>query len=288
QFVGIDQLKFATREIELLVQYLREHQQVTDVLFTGGDPLIMKTKMLANYINALLDAQLPNLKHIRIGTKALSYWPYRFLTDDDADELLVLFRKVKRAGKHLAFMAHFNHPCEQKTQAVRDAIARIQESGAQIRTQSPLLKHINDDPQIWEEMWREQVELSCIPYYMFVVRDTGAQHYFSVPLVHAWKIFREAYKKVSGLARTVRGLSMSTNPGKVQLLGIKEINREKVFVLRFLQGRNPDWVQRPFFAKFDAKAVWLDELEPAFGRKKFFFEESEVAERRIKPSDFWE
>ena len=43
--------------------------------------------------------------------------------------------------------------------------------------------------------------------------------------------------------------------------------------MRFLQGRNPDWVARPFFAEFDEKAIWLDELKPAFGEDKFFFEE---------------
>jgi hypothetical protein len=81
---------------------------------------------------------------------------------------------------------------------------------------------------------------------------------------------------------------MSANPGKVQMLGVEEIRGEKVFVLRILQGRNPDWVQRPFFARFDPNAFWLDELEPAFGQKKFFFEEHEIPERRIKPTDFWE
>ena len=70
----------------------------------------MKTKHLETYIRPLLDANIPNLRHIRIGSKALAYWPYRFITDDDADDLLALFEDVKRAGKHLAFMAHFNHP----------------------------------------------------------------------------------------------------------------------------------------------------------------------------------
>jgi L-lysine 2,3-aminomutase len=70
---------------------------------------------------------------------------------------------------------------------VQQAIARIRDTGAEIRTQSPLLSHINDDPAVWAEMWREQVKVGCIPYYMFVVRDTGAQHYFGVPLVRAWE-----------------------------------------------------------------------------------------------------
>jgi hypothetical protein len=107
---------------------------------------------------------------------------------------------------------------------------------------------------------------------MFVARDTGAQHYFKVPLVEAWNIFRNAYKQVSGVCRTVRGPSMSANPGKVQMLGVAEVNGKKIMTFRFLQGRNPDWVAQPFFAEYDEKAIWLDELKPAFGEEKFFFE----------------
>jgi KamA family protein len=272
QFVGMDELKFASRQAELLVKYVSENEDVTDVLFTGGDPLIMKTKILEAYIRPLLDADLNNLRHIRIGTKALAYWPYRFLTDDDADDLLKLFKDVKRAGKHLAFMAHFNHPDELGHKAVADAIERILETGAVIRTQSPVLKHINDSPEIWAEMLKKQVQLGCIPYYMFVARNTGADHYFSIPLVDVWKLFRGAYQLVSGICRTVRGPSMSCLPGKMQILGVNEIGDDKVFTLRFIQGRHPDWVAKSFFAKFDEYATWYTDLKPAFGEEKFFFQ----------------
>ncbi|HRF62584.1 MAG TPA: lysine 2,3-aminomutase [Candidatus Competibacter sp.] len=272
QFVGLSEFRFASREADRLVAYLQANPQVTDVLFTGGDPLIMSVHHLAEYIEPLLTADLPNLRHIRIGTKALSYWPYKFLADGEAEDLLALFRKIGDCGKHLAIMAHFNHPRELEPEPVRQAIARIRETGAIIRTQSPLLAHINDDPVLWTEMWNTQVDLGCIPYYMFVARDTGAQHYFAVPLVRAWEIFREAYQRVSGLCRTVRGPSMSANPGKIQVLGVSEAQGKQVIVLRFIQGRNPDWIHRPFFTEYDAQATWLSELKPAFGENEFFFE----------------
>jgi len=272
QFVGMDEMKFAMREGEQLVQYLKEHPEVTDVLFTGGDPMIMKASMFSAYTDTLLDAKLPNLKTIRIGTKAVSYWPYKFLTDSDADETLKNFEKIVKSGTHLAIMAHFNHLAELSTDPIKEAIKRIRNTGAQIRTQSPLLAHINDDANMWAEMWQKQVSLGCIPYYMFVVRDTGAQQYFGVPLVKAEKIFRTAFRKVSGLARTVRGPSMSATPGKVHILGVSEINGQKVMALQLLQGRESEWVGVPFFAKYDENAVWLDDLEPAFG-EKFFFED---------------
>jgi KamA family protein len=273
QFVGMDELKFSMRETELLVEYLRQHPEVTDVLFTGGDPMVMRTKNLERYIRPLLEAKLPNLHTIRIGTKALGYWPYRFTTDEDADEVLELFREVKASGLHLAIMAHFNHGAELKTKAVEEAIARIKATGAQIRTQSPLMRRINDDPQVWAKMWRRQVDLGCIPYYMFIARDTGAQDYFSVPLVRAWEIFREAYASVSGICRTVRGPSMSADPGKVQVLGVTQVAGSKVLMLRMIQGRDPDWAMRPFFAEYDERAVWLDQLVSAFGEERFFWED---------------
>jgi len=281
QFVGMDEMKFAMKEGEQLVQYLTEHPEVTDVLFTGGDPMIMKAKIFSKYIETLIEAKLPNLKTIRIGTKSLSYWPYKFLTDDDSTQMLDVFKNVTKNGLHLAFMAHFNHLTELSTDSVKRAIQEVRSTGAQIRTQSPLLANINDDANMWAKMWTTQVQLGCIPYYMFVVRDTGAQHYFGISLAKAQEIFRNAYKQVTGLARTVRGPSMSATPGKVQVLGIVSIMGEKVFALRFLQGRNPDWVQRPFFAKYDENAIWIDELKPAF-EDKFFFEEELNKIKKIK------
>jgi KamA family protein len=273
QFVGMEDLKFASREASLLVEYVSSNPDVTDILFTGGDPLTMKAGILASYIRPLLQAKIPHLRNIRIGSKSLAYWPYRFLTEDDSTGLLDLFREVKDAGKHLAFMAHFNHHVELDGSPVKEAIDKIQSTGAVIRTQSPLLRHINDAPEIWAEMWRKQVALKCIPYYMFVARNTGAQHYFSVPLEKAWQVFRQAYQSVSGICRTVRGPVMSCLPGKVQVLGVSEVMGRQVFVLRMIQGRNPDWIARPFFAEYDPQAVWYTGLKPALGESKFFFKE---------------
>ena len=174
--------------------------------------------MFAKYVDALIESKLPNLKTIRIGTKALSYWPYKFLTDVDSQEMLETFSRITDSGLHLAIMAHFNHLNEMSTGSLKAAVQEVRKTGAQIRTQSPLLAHINDDADMWAEMWRTQVQMGCIPYYMFVVRDTGAQHYFGVPLVRAYEIFSKAYSAVSGLGRTVRGPSMSATPGKVQVV----------------------------------------------------------------------
>ncbi len=272
QFIGDKALRIASSDAARLHDYLRAHPEVSDLLITGGDPMVMKTRKLAEYLEPLLEPGMEHVQSLRMGTKALTFWPYRFVTDDDADALLRQFEKLVAAGRHVTVMAHFNHWRELETDIAHEAIRRIRATGAEIRSQGPLLRHINDNADDWARLWREQVRLGVIPYYMFVERDTGARHYFEVPLARAWTIYRDAMQQVSGLARTARGPSMSAGPGKVEIQGVTEIHGEKVFVLRFLQGRNPDWVQRPFFARYDEQATWLDQLKPAFGESEFFFE----------------
>ena len=272
QFVGDTSLQFATDEARRFQSYIERHKEISDVLLTGGDPMVMNARNLSTYIDAFLDPRFEHISNIRIGTKSITYWPFKYLTDKDADATLRLFEKVVKSGKHLTIMAHVNHWIEWTTAPAINAIRRIRNTGAEIRTQSPLIKHINDDPDIWVRMWKEQVRLGCIPYYMFVERDTGSKHYFSVPLARAFEIYQEAIKQVSGLARTARGPSMSTEPGKIVIDGITTLNNERVFVLSFLQARNPELVKRPFFAKYDPRAKWLTDLRPAFGQNTFFFE----------------
>src|SRR5262245_24560557 len=144
QFVGIDELKFAMDETAQVVDYVKVHPSVTDLLITGGDPLVMSAEVLRAYIQPLLNSRIEHLRNIRIGTKALGYWPYRFTTDKDADALIRLFDEIMERGFHLSIMAHFTHPAELRTDAVRKAIARIRNTGAQIRKKSTILRRIND------------------------------------------------------------------------------------------------------------------------------------------------
>jgi KamA family protein len=283
QFVGMRELKFATDPEMRFLDYLRVHPEVSDVLFTGGDPMVMKTQLIERYVAPLLGRGFEHIENIRFGTKMLAYWPYRVLSDADRDELLRLLERIVAAGKQVAIMAHFVHPRELRTPAVQAAIERLRSVGAVIRTQGPLIRHINDDAPAWASMWREQVRLGLVPYYMFVERDTGAERYFKLPLERALSIYREATSGLSGLGRTARGPVMSALPGKVAVDGITEIGGRKYFVLSMLQGRHPDWCKQPFFAEYDPDAAWLSDLRPAFDRGEFFFEPQlrSMAERRL-------
>jgi L-lysine 2,3-aminomutase len=274
QFTREPGLKIVAGDVTRIVGYLRARPEITSVLITGGDPMTMTAEALRRYIEPLLDPALGHVESLGIDTKALAFWPHRFLTDADADDTLRLFEQVAAAGKNLAVMAHFSHPRELDPPPAAAATRRIRAAGAVIRTQAPLIRGINDDPRTWAAMWRAQARLGMVPYYMFIERDAGPRGYFAVPLARAAEIYREAYSSVPGLCRTVRGPSMPAPPGKVTIDGTAEIAGQKVYVLRMTEARDPSLAGRQFFARFDPDATWLTDLKPALGTR-FPFDESQ-------------
>ncbi len=274
QFIGDDDQKFYTDSSGLHIEYIKKNKEITDLLFTGGDPMIMSVLKLKEIVSPFLSNEFEHIKNIRIGTKSIVNFPYKYVNDKETSELLSFFDDIIKTGKHLSIMAHINHWIEMESNAFKIAIKNIRNTGAEIRTQSPILNNINDNSDIWIKMWQQQVKLGLIPYYMFIERETGAEKYFNIPLFKAFNIFKDAYKQVSGLCKTVKGPSMSAIPGKVVIDGVIKIEGKKYFVLNFLQARNPDWIKQPFLAEYDETSTWLFQLNP-YGGKFFFMDELE-------------
>ena len=259
QFVGDADLRFAAPGVERLVAWLGEHPEVTDVLVTGGDPMIMSGENLRRHLLPLLDVE--TVRTIRIGTKAVAYWPQRFTSDHDADDTLRLFEQVVASGRTLAVMAHLSHPAELAPAVARAGLRRVRDTGAVLYGQAPLVGRVNDDADTWHDLWTAELAAGVVPYYLFVTRDTGPREYFEVPLARAVEIFRSAYNRLPGLARTVRGPVMSTTPGKVLVDGVEGEGEGRRFALLFVQARDPALVGRPFRARWSAHASWYTHLE---------------------------
>lgn len=264
QFVGEPDLQFSMKEIDLVVEYIRRHEEVNEILFTGGDPMVMSPLTIEKYIDALLDAGLPNLKTIRFGSKSLTYWPFTFLPEfsGEAGEMLSVFRKITDRGIHLSFMAHFNHFNELNNEVVEDAISRIRSTGAEIRTQAPVLRNINDNVENWTRMWTRQAEIGMIPYYMFIERETGPYEYFQIPISKVFSLYQDAIRQTGSLAKTVTAPVMSTTMGKVHIMNILKDpeSGRKFFMLQFIRHRNREKTYRPFLADHDPRATWFDQL----------------------------
>jgi len=258
QFVDTNAVRFSLSDPEIFKAYLKDHPEITDVLFTGGDPLIASTATLERFIMPAIDAG--SVTSIRIGTKSLGYWPHRFTDEADADDLLRLFERIRNAGKSVTLMAHFTHVRELQTSVARRALQRLETAGAVVRTQTPILRDINDSPEALSSLWKAQVQYGCIPYYMFMPRDTGAHTYFDVPLARAITIVADAKRNLSGLTGSARGPVMSTKCGKVEALGSIELAGVKSFVLRFLRAVDATASGTLFLADFNEEASCFRDL----------------------------
>lgn len=266
QFLN-DQFRFAEIESSILIDYLKSKPDVTDVIFTGGDPMTMSTQRLRRYIEPIL--QVKTIRAIRIGTKACSYWPYRYTHHDDSKDLMRLFSEIVDAGKHLTLLGHYTHPKELKSSATLQALKEIRRAGATIRSQAPVLRGVNDSAHTISELLARQVGLGIVPYYLFVERPTGPYSHFRIPLGDVLDICREGERAMSGLCKSIRAPVMSTGIGKVHLVGKVRVDGSDVFVCRVLQARDHSMDGMIFMAKYSEDDYWVSDLKPIGVNEEF-------------------
>jgi len=233
------------------IEYVARHSAVTNVLLTGGDPLLMSTRRLVAILDAL--REIPHVRIIRIGSKMPAFDPFRILNDPSLHEA---FREYSTAKRRIYLMAHFDHPRELTGAAIR-AIDMCVRNGVICVNQCPLVRGINDDPDVLAELYSKLSYIGCPPYYLFQGRPTAGNQPYEVPLVQGWSVFQQALRQGSGLARRAR-FCMSHETGKVEIVGVDE---HRIY-LRYHQARAPKDLGRFFACQRDDDACWLDDLEP--------------------------
>ena len=248
----MDENEEVTKDITEGLEYIREHPEITNVLLTGGDPMIMSTSKLAPIIQQI--REIDHVKIIRIGTKIPAFNPYRILNDPSLHEMI---RTYSTDEKKIYIMAHFNHPKELTAIAVK-GLNRLMQSGAVVVNQTPLIKGVNDDPDILAELFNRLSFIGVPPYYVFLCRPTLGNEPFATPVEKGYEIFEEARSKCSGLAKRSR-LVMSHETGKVEMVGM---SGGQVF---FKYNRSVDIENDGKFLVFDSNpdAYWFDDYEEA-------------------------
>jgi lysine 2,3-aminomutase len=238
------------REIKDALSYIRDHREITNVLLTGGDGLILSTGRLERIIAEL--RRIDHVRIIRIGTKLLSFNPYRVLNDP---ELLSVIRRFSLPEKRIYFMTHFNHVREITPQSL-EACSRLMESGGVLCNQTPLIRGVNDDPETLSDLFKQLSFIGIPPYYVFICRPTVGNRGYAVPVERAFEIFQQAQMRCSGLAKRAR-LVMSHATGKIELVGRTE---EEVY---FRYHRSAEDDQSGAFMVFRAnpRAFWFDDYE---------------------------
>jgi lysine 2,3-aminomutase len=232
------------------IEYIRSHPEITNVLITGGDPLILATRKLEPLIARL--REIDHVQIIRIGSKMVSFNPFRIINDPSLAEMI---RACSTGEKKIYIMAHFNHPKELTTPAVH-GLKILMEAGAIIVNQTPLLKGINDDPAILTELFRRLSFLGIQPYYVFQCRPTLGNRLFEMPVEEAYDIFEKAKARCSGLAKRARFV-MSHATGKIEVVGK---TRDAVY-FKYHQAAEPADMGRFMVFRSNPKAYWFDDYD---------------------------
>ena len=288
-----DEDMFVQEDVEMVHDYLRSHPEVNDLLITGGDAGFLTAKRFELYTTPLIeDPSLIHVKTVRLGSRALTYQPELVLAPG-YDRMLELFDRLYSHGIQVAWMAHFSTPREVLNPLTIAAVRRLQAHHVVLRSQSPMMKHISlfpDDKggididrsaQNWIDLANIFGMLSIGFHSIYCARPTGEHHYFTAPLADIHQVFDKIYRSLPSINRPSRHISMTTSAGKISILGTAQVGGETLFALKFSEGRNMEWLDKVFLAKFDEQANNVALLEP-YDTDEFFFEtELEAIEEEL-------
>lgn len=226
---------------------------IREALLSGGDPMLLTNKRLAQFLYRLADAGITT---IRIGTKELAFFPRRF--DANFFEMLDQFQSAY-PGVRLVFMTHFTHPAEfletdqaggfiktafdgpkcgpttprnpcpsaaptlayKWLPAVLEPVQELLKRGTfvSLQNQTPIIKAVNDSPAILRMLQRELCARGLGNHYIFQCRDIPGKLSFALPVESAWEIFTESQKGLSGIEKQARFV-MSTEQGKIEVVNV--------------------------------------------------------------------
>lgn len=289
-----DEDMFIQEDIEQIHNYLKRHKEVTDILITGGDAGFITYERLEQYALPLIENEdLIHIRTLRLGSRALTFLPELILSDKFVNHLK-LFKKLKRNGVQVLWVAHFSTPREVLNPLTIAAINRLKSFEVNIKSQSPIMKHISlfvdehgnydidKSAQNWIDLGNIFATLGIGFHSMYCARPTGEYHYFSAPLYIIEKVFNKVYKTLSSINRPSRYITQTSSAGKISMLGTTEINGEKVFVLKFNEGRNMDWMDTVYLAEFDPLETSIANLKPFRADKHFFENELLEIEKELE------
>jgi KamA family protein len=237
------------KDVKPGLDYIRRHPEITNVLLTGGDPLIMSTSRLEPIIEQL--REIPHVRIIRLGSKMPAFNPFRILHDDALHAMFAKYSGPKQGRIYV--MCHFNHPRELTPEA-RAGLDRLQRSGVTTINQTPLIRGVNDDIEVLRELFKELSFLGVPPYYVFHCRPTEGNESYSLPVEKAFRLFLEAQKKTSGLARRAR-YSMSHVTGKIEVVALTD---DQV-IFRYHRAANAANEGKTLVFRRNPKAQWFDD-----------------------------
>lgn len=203
----IDQKLHLRFDVDEGLEWIREHEEIRDVLMTGGDPLMLSDEENEYLIDSL--REIPHIEMIRIHTKMPNTCPHRITKN-----LLEMLGREHNIPIWLN--VHFNHPREI-TDKTRKVIWDLLRTGINVGNQGVLLKGINDDVDTFRELHQKLLSVRIRPYYMFHCQQAPGIDHFRTPIEKGAELIRDGIRgHTSGLAQPM--YVISSNVGKIPLM----------------------------------------------------------------------
>nr|WP_320115155.1 KamA family radical SAM protein [uncultured Desulfuromonas sp.] len=232
-------------------KYIAAHPEITNVVISGGDPLLLPTRVIRKMLTAL--ENIPHLNFVRIGSRAPVVFPIRFADE----ELIEVLRDFSRK-KTLQMPTHFNHPAELTNEAA-EAIQRVREAGVTVNNQAVFLRGVNDDVKTLTDLMNGLLRLGVNPYYLYQCMPVArVRHHFQVPLKQGVDIVDEARRRMDGYAKRFKFI-IGHDIGKLEVCG----RSGNTLVLKQIHARQeaPQECSRLLFRRLNDTGGWLDDLE---------------------------
>jgi len=221
------------RELRDGIDYIAAHPQIRDVLFSGGDPLLLPDAVLGDLLNRV--HQIPHVELIRIGSRVPLTLPARITPQ--------LCKLLKRFSP-LFLNTHFNHPRELTAEAV-SACNLLADHGIVLGNQTVLLKGVNDDPALIQQLFFKLLKMRVRPYYLHQMDLVRGGEHFRAPLASGLEIMASLRGPVSGLASPHYVIDLPGGKGKVPLLPEAVVRSGTLTQIRTSAGELIDYPDTP-------------------------------------------
>lgn len=200
-------------DIEAALDYIRHHEEIRDVLITGGDALMLSDSFL-DWILTELD-KIPHVEIKRIGTRVPVTLPMRI-----TDNLCAVLEK----HPPIYINTQFNHPKEVTAEA-KAACDRLVRAGVVLGNQAVLLKGVNNDPHVMKKLNHELLKIRVRPYYIFHAKNVKGTTHFVTTIDEGLEIMEKLRGYTSGLAVPTYILNAPGGLGKTPLFPPYVISR---------------------------------------------------------------
>ncbi len=248
RLVGLPTEEIVSR-FEDAADYIAKHEEINNVLISGGDPLVLSNEVIETFLELL--TKIDHLRFIRFGSRTPVTLPSR-LSDP---ELLTLFKKYGQIDRRLYVVTQFNHPTEITPQSI-SAVSNLLNAGVLLSNQTVLLRGVNDDPETLATLMNKLVGIGVAPYYVFQCRPVKrVKSHFQVPLCKGVQIVEQAKANCNGHSKRFKYV-LSHKTGKIEILGI--MNGEIYF--KYHEAKNRENLGVMFKRRADEKAGWLDDF----------------------------